>query len=132
VDLLDQRFRSASFPSFSSDHAFLDLCDLLMRAPFKSTIMIDFSFQALEFQLSTPAFFAVACPPQIDSPSRFRTSKISTLNFSEMILSEARELVTCVSQRSTTAIALGLQTLKNSTFNFHFPSKCMDFCRVSS
>jgi hypothetical protein len=49
-----------------------------------------------------------------------------------MILSEAHDLLTRVSHISMAMISSCLRTLKTSTFNLHFPSKCVDFSRVSS
>jgi hypothetical protein len=50
----------------------------------------------------------------------------------QMLLSEAHDLLTCVSHKWTATIPSGLWTSENSTFNIHSPSKCMDFRHVSS
>jgi hypothetical protein len=58
-------------------------------------------------------------------PSDFE--KLKPQLFSEMFLSEARDLLTCVSHGSMTTISLGLHISENSTLNLHFSPKCSGF-----
>jgi hypothetical protein len=72
-------------------------------------------------------------PGDVCKPRHFGILGFGNLNpqlFPEMILSEARDLLTCVSRRSTTMISSGLRTSETSTFNLHFPSKCGFLPRV--
>jgi hypothetical protein len=61
----------------------------------------------------------------------FGLQKTQTSTFSEMFLSDARDLLMRVSHGSMTTISLGLQISEFSTFNLSFPLKCADFYRVS-
>jgi hypothetical protein len=62
----------------------------------------------------------------------FELWKNQTSTFFEMFLSEARDLLTCLTHGSTATISSSLQISEISNIKLHFSLKCVDFCRVSS